>query len=252
MQIKRMQAICDELEKKGSVDVKSLSIQHNVTEKTIRQDLEKMEEMGLLKRVRGGAVVRTSENSIFPIKDRRKFHIAEKKAIAQAASEFIKDGDIVILDNGSTTLELAKLIKNKRIIVIANDLMIINELCTSTAVTLYVTGGMLKSDGHHSLVGYDAIRMMQQYYANIAFIGTSSISVEKGLMTFSSEEAEVKKTMIQSAENVICLADSTKFNQAAFVRFADVKEMNTVITDKGISREDVDALERLGVKTVIA
>lgn len=252
MQIRRMQDICERLEAKGSVDIKMLSAVHKVTEKTIRQDLTKMEEMGLLERVRGGAVLKQAYNSIFPIKDRRKLHTVEKTDIARAAYSYINDGDIIILDNGTTTLELAKLIKNKRIIVIANDLVIVNELYLSNAISLYVTGGRLKNEGNYSFVGADAIKMIQQYHANKVFLGTSSISMQQGLMTFSSEEADVKRAMIEAAEQAICLADSTKFNRAAFVKFTDVKDLDMIITDKGIAPEDVTAFAQQGVDVIIA
>ncbi len=252
MQVKRMQDICEMLEEDGSVDVKSLSKLHNVTEKTIRHDLNKMEEMGLLERVRGGAILKVASNSVFPIKSRRKLHIDEKMRIAQAANELIHDGDVVILDNGTTTLELTKLLKKKKIIVITNDLSIVNELCTSETVTLYVTGGRLKTDTHYSFIGPDAIRTLKEYHATIAFLGTSTISIEKGLMVFSAEEADVKKAMIAVADRAVCLADYTKFHQTAFVRFAGIEDLYAVITDRSIPHEDIAQLESHGVRVICA
>lgn len=247
MLVKRMQIISDKLEAQGNVDVKTLSKELKVTEKTIRQDLIKMEKMGLLERVHGGAVLKVDKNSIFPVKDRRKMHTVEKELIAKAAEECIEDGDIIILDNGTTTLELAKLIKKKRIIVITNDALIANELLFCENITLYVTGGRLKRDSNYSFIGPDTERMLRYYNANKLFLGTSSINFEQGLMTFASEEAEVKKAMIKSAKEVIALVDYTKFNKLAFVTFADIHDINTIITDSRISKEEIKRFEDEGI-----
>ncbi len=252
MLVRRMQEISDKLEKYGSVDVKTLSKELGVSEKTIRQDLIKMEKMGILERVHGGAVLKVNSNSIFPIKERRQKHTEEKNRIAEAAEKYVEDGDIIILDTGTTTLALAKLIKNKKIIVITNDPLIVNEFLDSDNITLYITGGRLKRDGTLTMIGPDAERMLKQYNANKLFLGTSSISFDQGLMTFSSAEAEVKRIMCRSAQEIICLADYTKFNKTAFVTFAGINELHTIITDSRITEEDKELLIRLGIRVDIA
>jgi DeoR/GlpR family transcriptional regulator of sugar metabolism len=251
MLIKRMQIICDRLEAEGSVDIRSLSKELCVTEKTIRQDLIKMENMDLLERVHGGAIAKHGVNNIYPIVDRRKYHTNEKERIALAAAQMVYDGDIVFLDNGMTIQEMAKQIKDKQIIVITNDVQIVNELRNSDKVCLYASGGKVRKEGGFcSFIGPDAIRMIRQKHVNKAFLGTSSISVEKGLMTFSEEEAEVKRAIIASAQKNICLADSTKFNKQAFVRFADVSDIDIVITDSGIDSQCKQDLEEGGIKVL--
>lgn len=252
MLVKRMQLICDRLKVEGAVDIKSLSKELGVTEKTVRQDLIKMEEMELLERVRGGAVSRHhTAKDIFPIESRRKHHMDEKQRIAEAAVGLIKDGDIVILDNGTTTQALAKLIKNMRIRVITNDLAIINELVDSASITLYATGGKLHRNSEYcSFVGQDTIRMIRQKHANIAFIGTSAFSLEQGLMIFSEEEVEVKRMIIKSSIKKVCLADSTKLGKIALSCFAEVQEMDVIITDTNADANELNKIEQGGVQVI--
>lgn len=252
MLVKRMQLICDRLEAEGTVDIKSLSKELGVTEKTIRQDLIKMEEMELLERVRGGAVAKNTAKDIFPIDSRRKYHTDEKQRIAEAAEKLIEDGDIVILDNGTTTQALAKLIKNRHIRVITNDMTIMNELRDSASITLYATGGKLYRDSeNYTFVGQDAIRMIKQKHANIAFIGTSAFSMDQGLMVFSEEEAEIKRVIIKSSIKKICLADSTKLGKIALSCFADMKDMDAVITDTNADEKELERIREQGGVQII-
>ena len=247
MRVKRMQLICDKLEAEGSVDVSSLSKQLGVTEKTIRQDLISMEKMGLLNRVRGGAIAKHSANSIFPINDRRKYHVDEKKRIASAAAQMIHDGDVVILDNGTTTQTLTEFIRDKHIVVITNDMKIAEALKDSPTITLYTTGGKLRrSANNYSFVGQDTIRMLQQKHANIAFLGTSAFSYNHGLMTFSEEEAEVKRMIIKSSQKKVCLADSTKLGVIALVCFSDINQIDMIITDTGADPAELETLKTKG------
>lgn len=253
MLIKRMQLICDKLEEDGSVGIRPLSEELGVTEKTIRQDLIKMENMGLLDRVRGGAVAKRTTNGIFPINDRRKHHTDEKRRIGCAAAQLIKDGDIVIIDNGTTTQALVEFIKNKRIIVITNDLIITNALKDCPSITLYSTGGKLRRDAdNYSFVGQDTIHTIQQKNACIAFIGTSAFSFEQGLMTFSEEEAEVKRAIIHAAVQKVCLADSTKLGEIALACFAAISDIDVLITDTGANSKELEKLEKEGGIQVLA
>lgn len=253
MLIKRMQLICDKLEEDGSVGIRPLSEELGVTEKTIRQDLIKMENMGLLDRVRGGAVAKRTTNGIFPINDRRKHHTDEKRRIGRAAAQLIKDGDIVIIDNGTTTQALVEFIKNKRIIVITNDLIIANALKDCPSITLYSTGGKLRRDAdNYSFVGQDTIHTIQQKNACIAFIGTSAFSFEQGLMTFSEEEAEVKRAIIHATVQKVCLADSTKLGEIALACFAAISDIDVLITDTGANSKELEKLEKEGGIQVLA
>lgn len=248
----RLEEILKYLEKHGSGDVSLLSELFNVTGKTIRQDLNKMEKMGLVTRVRGGAVLRKSENGIFPIEGRKKENLLEKDRIARAALDYIEEDDVLILDGGSTTLPLARLLGSERVIVLTNDLAIANELRDKEAVTLYLTGGKLRRESVYTLLGRDAEASVRKYHAHKLFLATSALDIQQGLTVFSEEEAEIKKAMITASKQVICLADYSKFHKSAFVPFAAMEDLDVIITDERISEEDRRLLETKGTRVIVA
>jgi DeoR family transcriptional regulator, fructose operon transcriptional repressor len=250
LSVKRLEEITKVLEKEGSVDVNSLCERFKVTGKTIRQDLAKLEEIGLLERHHGGAILKQNQNSnsIFPIKQRKQHNLAEKERIAEAAQKHIEERDIIIIDGGSTNFELAKELGDKQIIVITNDVLIVGELLNKENVTLYVTGGELRREGIFTLVGRDAEKMVQKYNANKLFLATSALDFKQGLTVFSAEEAELKRVMISSVKEVICLADYSKFHQLAFASFASLDEIDILITDDRITDEDQAFLHNNKIK----
>lgn len=249
--IKRLEKIAEILEKEGSVDVNSLCEQFKVTGKTIRQDLIKLEEMGLLERHHGGAVLKQNGSGVFPIKQRKQKNLEEKKKIAKAALKYIEERDIIILDGGSTNIELAKILGDKTIIVITNDLMIAGELHNKENITLYLTGGKLRREGVFTLLGRDAERMIQKYNANKLFLGTSALDFKQGLMVLSAEEADIKRAMINSSKEVICLTDYSKFHQLAFTSFTSLDDLNVLITDNRITEEDLKYLAKKKIRVEV-
>ncbi|HEX3047604.1 MAG TPA: DeoR/GlpR family DNA-binding transcription regulator [Bacillota bacterium] len=247
--VTRLEEITRILEKNGNVDIDTLSNVFKVSGKTIRQDLAKLETMGFVTRVHGGAVLKQSENgNIFPIRLRKQQSLTEKERIGLAALKYIEENDIVILDGGSTTLQLAKLLGEPKIIVITNDLLIANELSNKENITLYITGGQLRREGVFTLLGRDAEKMLAKYHANKLFLGTSALDFEQGLTVLSAEEAEVKKAMLHSAKMIYCLADYSKFHKLAFASFAALSDLDLLITDSRITEADRSFLEKEGVQ----
>ena len=159
--VKRLEMITRILGQTRSVDVTDLSQHLGVTAKTIRQDLAKLEGLGLLERVHGGAVLKQNENGIYPIQQRKQKNLAEKERIAKAALAYMEDGETIILDGGSTTLQLARLLGERRIVAITNDLLIAKELLGKENVTLYLTGGKLRREGVYTLLGREAERTIR-------------------------------------------------------------------------------------------
>lgn len=248
LSLKRWEDIIKLLERDGSVDVTTLSKIFDVTSKTIRQDLTKLETMGLLERVHGGAILKQTKNAVFPIQQRKQKYLAEKQRIAHAALKHIAEGDTIILDGGSTTFELAKLMGEKKVVVITNDLNITGELLKKENITLYLTGGKLRREGVYTLLGRDAVRSMFRYHANKLFLATSALDFEQGLMVLSEEEAEIKRAMIKVAKEIVALVDYSKFNQLAFTSFTGVEKINILITDDRIPETDQSKLLGLGIK----
>lgn len=247
MRTKRLETITSMLESQGSVEVAELSALLKVTEKTIRQDLSLLEKTGLAVRVHGGATLPSGISDIYPIPSRKQKHLDEKKEIANQAISLIEDGDIIILDSGSTTLELAKLL-DKQVIVITNDPIIAYTLLYNEKITLFSTGGKVRREFGFTYTGPDAIRMLNNYHANKCFIGTSAFDPKQGLMVFSSEEGEVKSAIMRASSQTICLADYSKFNKTAFFTFATPSEIDVIITDNRIPAQEIQNLQTMGLR----
>ncbi len=238
----RLEEIVKILGNNGAADVKELSDRLRVTPKTIRKDLDKLEEMGLLERFHGGAILKPASNlnsaDPFQFEQRRQKHRPEKERIAEAALRCIEEKDVIILDSGSTTLELAKRLGEKKIGVITNDLMIALELMNKENVTLYLCGGKLQRDEVFTLTGREARKNMERYRANKLFLSTGALDFGAGLMVFSEEEADMKKAMLSIANRVICLVDYSKFHKLGFITFAKFEDIDMIITDDRITDTD--------------
>lgn len=229
----RHEEIIKLIHKDRFVKVSQLSRMFNVSEETIRRDLDKLEKDGLLKKLHGGAVPIdiTNVDNIKPIKERIEENIDEKAVIARLAYELIEDGDTLILDTGSTILQLAKILDEKNVTVITNDISIAYELSQKSNVNLTVIGGNLKSNSF-TIIGPECEKAIASFNVNKLFLSTSGIKLHKGLTTSNNIDAFIKKRMIESADKVICLADHSKFDKVAFVSFAELNDLDIIVTDR--------------------
>ncbi|CAG7625363.1 DeoR/GlpR family DNA-binding transcription regulator [Paenibacillus allorhizosphaerae] len=243
--------IIEALNEEGSVKVSDISKSFQVTEKTIREDLEKLEQRGILKRVHGGAVLVEHDDSMLPILKRRVRQRPEKEQIAEEADKWIEDGQIVLLDAGSTTLELASLIKDRHITVVTNDTKIADLLAGSNQIELCILGGYRRK-GTYTIIGPSAIQMMDELNVDIAFLGCTGIDLQRGLSIFHREEAELKKRMMKASKKVVLLADHSKFDRTALVSFAALEEIDMLITDADASSATIEQLEQRGIQVVRA
>lgn len=253
----RLAKTLEKLEKHGNVEVKKLSEEFGVTEKTIRKDLNRMEEMELLKRVHGGAVlnIKRSEGS-YTNNQVRNAYMRDKEQIAHAAFNYVRnagaDGHVLYLDASSTIYELSRYLKNlPHLTIITNDLNIVSNLNNMTS-RLHVTGGTLTNDINRYFVGSDAVQMINNHQMSICFVGTSSLNANFGFMTHTNEDAQIKRAAISRSSTKICLTDHTKFNQVSFVKFAEAKDIDIIITDDKAPTEQIRAFEEQGVKVIIA
>jgi len=252
----RQTAILEELERKGNVEVKKLSRMLNVTEKTIRLDLIRMEKDGLLKRVHGGAVVNIRDAEDVISNPLRIANISCKEAIAKAAYDYIRTLDesspVIYIDAGTTTFEFARLLKNfPNLTVITNDLLVAAKLSNYDG-HLSVTGGVLSNNVNRYLTGSDTVDTIRKHPTSLCLIGASSLDVETGLYTHTDNDASVKKAAMSMSRKVVCLADHTKFNKISFVRFADMSEIDVIITDHQTPKEQIRLLEEKGIEVIVA
>ncbi len=222
---------------KGTVSVTDLSRRHGVTEETIRRDLAKLEKDGVLTRTYGGAYVRDGMHRELPIEVREHALVAEKRAIASLASQYVNDGDTVFLDASTTALHVAMALKKKNnIIMVTNALKIAVSLGELAMAKVICLGGTVRSTSL-TTVGAMTGRDLEGFFADIAFICCDGIHPSKGVTDASENEAEVRKSMIARANRSILVADHTKFDRTSFALIAPLKRFDVVISDGPISED---------------
>ena len=234
----------------GHAKVQDLSKIFNVTDVTIRQDLEALEQMGYIQREHGGAFLKGVGSFAKTGQLFNQTHLEEKKEIAQKAIQFIQEGDSIILDSGSTTTEIAKLLMNyKDLTVITNALNIALILGENHGINLIVTGGEFKAPTL-SLTGKMAADSFKDIRANKLFLATAGISSDMKLTYPSLSDLVVKSAMIESASNVYLVADCSKIGVSAFASLGSVSLANAIITDSTITEEDFERLKELEVEVI--
>jgi DeoR/GlpR family transcriptional regulator of sugar metabolism len=238
------------LKKERNISVASLSSIFKVSEVTIRKDLEKLEAEGLLTRSHGGALINDDlilESTLLAKED--KF-IHEKVAIASEAAKLITDNMTIALNAGTTTIHIAKKIKNrKNLNVVTNALNIAWELMDAPGVNIFLTGGFLKQNSY-ALVGNMVNLTLQGIFVDMAFIGVKGVSIKHGLTTSIVEEALVNQAMINVANKVAVVADHSKFDTVTFSLISTIDEIDMLITDDKAPVDQLQTLQEMG-KTVI-
>lgn len=248
----RRQKILELIRENGAVRVSYLSETFGVTEPTIRQDLVKLEGEGEIVREHGGAYLKDFTKGVRELSLHHMENMDKKMAIGRKAAEFIKDGDTVILDSGSTVTEAAKNIAAvKSIKVITNSLNITLTLGAEPNHEVHLTGGEFKAPTL-SLTGAKAAEFMTNTVVDKLFLATAGVSFKTGLMYPGFSDIPVKRAMIDAAETVFLLADSSKIGKTAFAVLGELERLDYLITDAGISPEDKQRFEELGIEVVIA
>ena len=226
------------ISERGYVQVTDLVKQFDVSPVTIRRDLETMEKEGLLIRKRGGAIRRSQGVTMeLPYIIKQVQNIEIKKRIAEQALGMVEDGFSVILDSGSTTFELAQqLVTKTRLSVVTNDLYIATKLAANPDINLICTGGVARSNVF-SLQGAIAETCIRNLRVEITFLGADAIHPDGGIYNVNIDEVSVKHAMIESAPKVVLLVDSSKFEVCGFAKICSLSQIDTVITDDGVSDE---------------
>jgi len=239
------------LNENKSVLVPELAKLFNVTEETIRRDLEKLEKEGLLKRTYGGAVLVENYNVDIPFEFRNVTNIEGKKQIALSLIKYIEDGDTLVMDSSTSALQVAKLLKTKKkITVITNSEQIINELKVfEDTIKVISTGGTLRNKSL-SLVGPIAEQTLRSLNANKAIISCKGFDIEKGFTESNELEAQVKKLMIEIADKVYMIVDHTKMNKTALVNIATLDDVDFIFTDKILPPSQENAIKEKNVEIV--
>jgi len=234
----------------GHAKVINLSKLFNVSEVTIRQDLEVLEEMGYIQREHGGAMLKDFGDFARSGKLFNQTHLDEKKEIALKAANLIEDGDSIILDSGSTTTEIAKLLNGfSQLTVITNAINIAYILGENPGINLIVSGGEFKAPTL-SLTGDLAAQVFKGVHVDKLFLATAGISNDMMLTYPSHSDLVVKTSMIRAAGSVYLVADSSKIGNASFASLGQISLVDAIITDSKISDKDLKTLKGMKVEVI--
>lgn len=240
----RKRKIIDLLNQNKKVTVAELVHLFNVSSATVRSDLRELNDKGQIIRTHGGAIVETGASFEPDTEQKRDLNLAAKQQIARIAIELVNDGDTVIFDTGTTTLELAKLLsQHRRVTAVTNDFEIARVLEEMSSINVLMLGGEIRKK-FHCTVGGAGINMLAQLTVDKVFMGTNSLSISKGASTPNIQQAETKKAMIASAKKVILLCSNNKLGKDSFVHFASLDQIDTLVIDQIDDNEKFEFEER--------
>lgn len=246
----RFRVIGHLVRERGSVRVGELAERFGVTDETIRRDLARMEEMGVVERSYGGAVApRPDAETTYS--GRLLEHSEAKVAIAARAAELVEDGDALILDAGTTTLCLVRALAPRRDLFVAtNAVTHAVELAANPRITVVVIGGLLRQSTFGA-VGDLAIGMLRELHVQRTFLAIHSVSARAGLSNPRLDEVGIKRAMMAAASEVILLADHSKIGRETLVRVAPLEDVDRIITSQGADPAEVQAIRDLGVEVEV-
>ena len=248
--IERRNRILEKLQKDKRVVVSELSRLYQVSEETIRRDLEKLENDGLVIKSYGGAVL--NEHSIFdlPFNIRKNQMIAEKQRIASMIADMVRDGEAIMLDASSTAVYIAKGLKDKKnLTLITNSMEIVIELLDMSDWRVLSTGGVSR-EGSFALVGTQTNRMLQSYHADKAIISCKGLDMAAGLTDSDELLADNKRTMLENAKERILAIDSSKFGATAFMTVGRLKDITMIVTDEKPEMKWLKEFKKLGIECI--
>lgn len=246
----RRQKVLELINERGFVALGDLAKTLNTSESTIRRDLDYWDAHGLIKRTHGGAVFREDAHGMPPLEERIAREIDEKKLIAQTAAARIQDGESVLIDGGTTTLELARLLVGRRLQIVTNSLPVANLFASSRDTDLVILGGYVYPRTGVAL-GPLTVRMLDEIHVHQAFISVGGITA-KGLFNSNLLLVETERAMMRSADEVVVLADHTKIGKTALAFLCELPALDTLIVDRGVQPEQRALIQQADVRLVIA
>lgn len=246
--LERRNLILEKLQEEKRVVVSELSHLYNVSEETIRRDLDKLENEGYAIKSYGGAVINENTSIDMPFNIRKNRNVLGKQKIAELVADMINDGDHIVLDASTTAVFIAKAIKDKeRLTVITNSIEIMIELADVSGWNIISTGGTMK-EGYLALLGTKAENAIRSYCVDKAIISCKAFDKERGVMDSNELFADAKQAMIDSAKTSILAVDHTKFDNTAFARVTNLHTLAAVVTDEKPSNEWLELLKSHDVK----
>ncbi len=248
----RRQSLLDILRKQPGLRVPELAMALNVSEGTVRNDLNALEQEALLIRVHGGAVLNQQgqfqNNSFFR---RYQEHAAAKLAIAREAAVLVNDGDSILMDASSTSYYFAKaLFERRRLRVITNGFEVARELAQNATNTVVLIGGVVNNDSS-SVTGLVSEQIIEELHIQKAFLSCSGFSLERGMTEVHLAEAQLKRKVIESSQQLFAMVDSSKFGKEDLTSFARPERINRLFTDSHLSPDWTERLRQAGIDFTI-
>ena len=245
----RYERILERLRSAGPTEVAVFSGLLHVSEATVRRDLAHLETQGALIRVHGGAALATAPELPFALVSTSR--LDEKTAVARRAASLVEDGDVVLLDIGTTTHQLAVELRGRPITVVTSSLAVLEVFEHDTATELIVLGGVLRRN-YRSLVGFITEQALRQIHVHKLFLGTSGIRTDGSVLDTTVVEVPVKHGMIASADHVTLLADTDKFPGSGVARVCGPDAINALVTGPGADEPTLAAFRDAGCEVLMA
>ncbi len=252
----RQSEILDLLEKHERVEVTDLSTLFGVSVDTVRRDLRQMEQEGLLKRTHGGAILPKRPGVSASYSTRKKIHVREKSDIARVAASYIRDNDTLLIDGSTTTAAMIPYFSEYTgLTVFTNSISIGAEIISAHKhVKVFIIGGLLHNE-HASTISIESLAFIQKLHVDKVYMGSCSISPQRGLSATVIEDSAVKKAMLKAGKQVIILADSSKFMRESLIQIAPLTPQYLIITDSGFDEaleKQFEGLIEQGLQIIIA
>lgn len=249
----RQQAIAGLVSGIGRLSVSEIAGRFAVTTETVRRDLTALERAGLVRRVHGGAVPTNALTLLeLAVTDRDRHNAVEKDRIAEAALDLLPGRGAIALDAGTTTARLAALLPTDRPLeVVTNAVPIAARLAGQPVLSLRMLPGRVRRTTQ-AAVGEDTVEALGRLRTDVAFLGANGVAARHGCSTPDHSEAAVKRAIVAGSRRVVVLADADKLGQEHLVRFAEINEVDVLVTDKRAAEDDLAALRDAGVEVLVA
>jgi DeoR/GlpR family transcriptional regulator of sugar metabolism len=248
--LERQNAIMDIITKDKVVSINRLSDRFSISTASIRRDLEKMEQQGLVKRTYGGAVLVEGINAEIPLVVREIEQREAKQKIAKRAAQFIDDQDTIFMDSSTTTKELTNFLEGiNNLTVITNGIRAITDMAPLENITVYGISGKLRKPSL-SFIGNQAETFVTDYWASKLFFSCTGLWMSHGAMDYSDAEAELRKKMMSTCQKIILLCDHTKFDRPAFYKICPFSRIDVLITDLKLNEQWESLLMQNGVELI--
>jgi DeoR/GlpR family transcriptional regulator of sugar metabolism len=254
---KRRIEIKNILDNNQSISVGNLSKLFKVSEITIRRDLTKLDEEGSLEKVHGGAIAKAFKEEYHPIYiEDIKQNKEKKERIAREAAKLVSDGSSIILESGTTCLEIVyNLSEKKNLAVFTASVPLAYELWKialgRTDFEVNICGGLIEAKSN-TLIGSSAVQYFNNISADITFMGAVAVSVQQGYVTTSSQmDADVTRAIVKNSRRLILVADSSKFTQNAHIKVFPLSALEAVITDSDIDKKTANEIKKMGLKMTL-